>query len=106
MTVNRTHVVSGPILVAVGPGNARVLRRHRCLRGSPDESREQAWLGRCAHPDRRALCSPIVSAQVILNQIGNILIFCGSATAAGVIIRRAPGGTADLIKPRLGPRVL
>ena len=37
----------------------------------------------------------ILSAQVILSQIGNILVFCGSATAAWLILRGATGETAE-----------
>jgi hypothetical protein len=36
----------------------------------------------------------ILSAQVILSQIGNILAFCGSATAAWLMLRGATGETA------------
>jgi hypothetical protein len=38
----------------------------------------------------------ILSAQVILSQIGNILVFCGSATAAWLILQSATGEIADL----------
>jgi hypothetical protein len=38
----------------------------------------------------------ILSAQVILSQVGNILVFCGSATAAWLILRGATGETAEL----------
>jgi hypothetical protein len=36
----------------------------------------------------------ILSAQVALSQIGNILAFCGSATAAWLLLRGAAGETA------------
>jgi hypothetical protein len=38
----------------------------------------------------------ILSAQVILSQIGNILAFCGSPTAAWLILRGEAGETAEL----------
>jgi hypothetical protein len=38
----------------------------------------------------------ILSAQVILSQIGNILAFCGSATAAWLMLQGAGGETARL----------
>jgi hypothetical protein len=38
----------------------------------------------------------ILSAQVILSQIGNILAFCGSATAAWLILQGASGETVEL----------
>jgi hypothetical protein len=37
----------------------------------------------------------ILSAQVILSQIGNILVFCGSAAAAWLILQGATGETAS-----------
>jgi len=40
------------------------------------------------------ILAEIVSAQVILSQIGNALALCGSASAARVILRDAPGGIA------------
>jgi len=38
----------------------------------------------------------IISAQVILSQIGNILVFCGSAMVAWLILQDATGETAEL----------
>jgi hypothetical protein len=38
----------------------------------------------------------ILSAQVILSQIGNILVLCGSATAAWLILRGATGETVGM----------
>jgi hypothetical protein len=38
----------------------------------------------------------ILSAQVILSQIGNILAFCGSATAAWLILRGAAREVSEL----------
>jgi hypothetical protein len=42
------------------------------------------------------ILAEILSAQVILSQIGNILVFCGSATAAWLILRSATAETAEL----------
>jgi hypothetical protein len=42
------------------------------------------------------ILAEILSAQVILSQIGNILAFCGSATAAWLILRGTTGETAEL----------
>jgi hypothetical protein len=42
------------------------------------------------------ILAEILSAQVILSQIGNILAFCGSATAAWLILKGATGETREL----------
>jgi hypothetical protein len=42
------------------------------------------------------ILAEILSAQVILSQIGNILAFCGSATAAWLILQGATGDAAEL----------
>jgi hypothetical protein len=42
------------------------------------------------------ILAEILSAQVILSQVGNILAFCGSATAAWLILRGATGEAAQL----------
>ena len=42
------------------------------------------------------ILAEILSAQVILSQIGNILAFCGSATAAWLILRGATGEAEQL----------
>jgi uncharacterized membrane protein YraQ (UPF0718 family) len=38
----------------------------------------------------------ILTAQVMLSQLGNVLAFCGSATAAWLIFRGATGEAAEL----------
>lgn len=38
----------------------------------------------------------ILSARVVLSQIGNILVLCGSTTAAWLILRGAAGDTAEM----------
>jgi hypothetical protein len=42
------------------------------------------------------ILAEILSAQVILSQIGNILVFCGSTRVAWLILRGATGETAEL----------
>jgi hypothetical protein len=42
------------------------------------------------------ILAEILSAQVILSQLGNILAFCGSATAAWLILKGATGETGEL----------
>ena len=42
------------------------------------------------------ILAEILSAQVILSQVGNILAFCGSATVAWLILRGATGESAQL----------
>jgi len=42
------------------------------------------------------ILAEIFSAQVILSQIGNILAFCGSATAAWLMLQGAGGETVRL----------
>jgi hypothetical protein len=42
------------------------------------------------------ILAEILSAQVILSQIGNILAFCGSAAAAWLILQGAAGDPAEL----------
>jgi len=41
------------------------------------------------------ILAEILSAQVILSQIGNIVVFCGGATAAWLILRGATGEPAE-----------
>jgi hypothetical protein len=42
------------------------------------------------------ILAEILSAQVVLSQIGNVLAFCGSATVAWLILQGATGETAEL----------
>jgi hypothetical protein len=42
------------------------------------------------------ILAEILSAQVILSQIGNILVFCGSTTAAWLILQGAGGETVEV----------
>jgi hypothetical protein len=42
------------------------------------------------------ILAEILSAQVILSQIGNILAFCGSAAAAWLLLQGAGGEAARL----------
>jgi hypothetical protein len=42
------------------------------------------------------ILAEIVSARVILSQIGNLLAFCGSATAAWLILQGEAGETGDV----------
>jgi hypothetical protein len=49
------------------------------------------------------ILAEIVSARVILSQIGNALVLCGSASAARVILRDVPGGIAADSRAALPP---
>jgi hypothetical protein len=88
---------SGPMLAAVGPatlaffvGTAAfaipLMRAGGRLGGAAALILSGALL----------VLAEILSAQVILSQIGNILVFCGSATAAWLILQGASGETAEL----------
>jgi hypothetical protein len=88
---------SGPILAAVGPamlaffvGTAAFAIPLMRAGG------KVGWAAATILIGVFLILAEILSAQVILSQIGNILAFCGSATAAWLILQGAPGKTAEL----------
>ena len=88
---------SGPILAAVGPallaffvGTAAFAIPLMRTGG------RMGWAAALILIGVLLILAEILSAQVILSQVGNILAFCGSATAAWLILRGATGETADL----------
>jgi len=88
-------MLSGPMVVVVGPamlalflGTALFALALGRSRGALGPSAALLLTGVVL------ILAEIVSAQVILSQIGNALALCGSASAARVILRDAPGGIA------------
>jgi hypothetical protein len=88
---------SGPILAAVGPAMLAffvgtvafavpLMRTGGTLR----------WAAALILIGTLFILAEILSAQVILSQIGNILAFCGSATAAWLILHGQAGETTVL----------
>jgi hypothetical protein len=88
---------SGPILAAVGPAMLAffvgtvafavpLMRTGGTLR----------WAAALILIGTLFILAEILSAQVILSQIGNILAFCGSATAAWLILHGEAGETTVL----------
>jgi hypothetical protein len=88
---------SGPLLAAVGPAllaffvgtvafAVPLMRTGGILR----------WAAALILIGTLFILAEILSAQVILSQIGNILAFCGSATAAWLILHGQAGETAVL----------
>ena len=88
---------SGPLLAAVGPAllaffvgtvafAVPLIRTGGILR----------WAAALILIGTLFILAEILSAQVILSQIGNILAFCGSATAAWLILHGQAGETAVL----------
>jgi hypothetical protein len=88
---------SGPILAAVGPAmlaffvGTAAFAIPLIRTGS-----RMGWAAAIILIGVLLILAEILSAQVILSQVGNILAFCGSATAAWLILRGATGETAEL----------
>ena len=88
---------SGPILAAVGPAmlaffvGTAAFAIPLMRTGS-----KVGWAAALILIGTILILAEILSAQVILSQIGNILAFCGSATAAWLILKGATGETAEL----------
>jgi hypothetical protein len=88
---------SGPMLAAVGPGvlaffvgttafAVPLMRSGGALR----------WAAALILIGVVLILAEILSAQVILSQIGNILTFCGGTLAAWLILHGEPGRGAEL----------
>lgn len=87
---------SGPMLAAVGPAMLAFFVGTAAfaiplMRGGG----RVAWAAAIILLGVLLVLAEILSAQVILSQIGNILAFCGSATAAWLILEGAGGETAE-----------
>jgi hypothetical protein len=87
---------SGPMLAAVGPAMLAFFVGTAAfaiplMRGGG----RVAWAAAFILIGVLLVLAEILSAQVILSQIGNILAFCGSATAAWLILGGAGGETAE-----------
>ena len=88
---------SGPMLAAVGPamlaffvGTAAFAIPLMRAGGGV------AWAAAIILIGVLLILAEILSAQVILSQIGNILVFCGSATTAWLILQGASGEAVEL----------
>jgi hypothetical protein len=86
---------SGPIVAAVGPAmlaffvGTAAFAIPLMRTGS-----KLGWAAAIILVGTLFILAEILSAQVILSQIGNILVFCGSAAAAWLILQGAIGDTA------------
>ena len=87
---------SGPLLAAVGPALlaffvGTAVFAIPLMRGGG----RVGWAAGLILLGTLLILAEILSAQVILSQIGNILAFCGSATFAWLILRGATGETVN-----------
>jgi len=88
---------SGPILAAVGPALLAFFVGTAAFAIPLMRTASRVgWAAAIILLVALLILAEILSAQVILSQIGNILAFCGSSTAAWLILRGAAGGTAAL----------
>jgi hypothetical protein len=88
---------SGPILAAVGPAMLAFFVGTAAFAIPLMRSGSRAgWAAAIILLGTLLILAEILSAQVILSQIGNILAFCGSATAAWLILRGETGETEEL----------
>jgi len=83
---------SGPILAAVGPAMLAFFIGTAAFAIPLIRTRSRlGWAAATILIGTFLILAEILSAQVILSQLGNILAFCGSATAAWLILRGATG---------------
>jgi hypothetical protein len=88
---------SGPILAAVGPATlAFFIGTAAFAIPLMRTGSRMGWAAALILLGVLLILAEILSAQVILSQVGNILAFCGSATAAWLILRGATGETTEL----------
>lgn len=88
---------SGPILAAVGPAMLAFFVGTAAFAIPLIRTGSRVgWAAAIILLGAVLILAEILSAQVILSQIGNILAFCGSATAAWLILRGTTGETAEL----------
>jgi hypothetical protein len=88
---------SGPMLAAVGPAMlaffvGTAMFAIPLMRAGG----RGAWAAALILIGVLLILAEILSAQVILSRIGNILAFCGSATAAWLILQGASGETVEV----------
>ena len=88
---------SGPIVAAVGPAvlaffvGTAAFAIPLMRTGS-----KLGWAAAIILIGALLVLAEILSAQVILSQIGNVLVFCGSAMVAWLILQDATGETKEL----------
>jgi len=88
---------SGPILAAVGPAMLAFFIGTAAFAIPLIRTRSRlGWAAATILIGTFLILAEILSAQVILSQLGNILAFCGSATAAWLILQGATGETREL----------
>jgi hypothetical protein len=88
---------SGPILVAVGPAMLAFFVGTAAFAIPLMRTGSRVgWAAAIILLGVLLILAEILSAQVILSQIGNILALCGGATAAWLILRGTTGETAEL----------
>ena len=88
---------SGPILAAVGPAMLAFFIGTAAFAIPLIRTRSRlGWAAATILLGTFLILAEILSAQVILSQLGNILAFCGSATAAWLILQGATGETREL----------
>ena len=88
---------SGPMVAAVGPAMLAFFVGTAAFAIPLMRSGSRVgWAAAIILLGTLLILAEILSAQVILSQIGNILAFCGSATAAWLILRGETGETGEL----------
>ena len=88
---------SGPLLAAVGPAMLAFFVGTAAFAIPLMRTGSRVgWAAAIILLGAVLILAEILSAHVILSQIGNILAFCGSATAARLILRGTTGETAEL----------
>jgi hypothetical protein len=84
---------SGPILAAVGPGMLAFFVGTAAFAIPLMRTGSRVgWAAALILLGTLFILAEILSARVILSQIGNILVFCGSAGAAWLMLRGQTGG--------------
>lgn len=88
---------SGPMLVAVGPAMlAFFIGTAAFALPLMKTGSKVGWPAALILLGALLIFAEIVSAQVVLSKIGNVLAFCGAAAAAWLILRGTIGETAEL----------
>jgi hypothetical protein len=86
------NMLSGPVMAAVGPAMlAFVVGTALFAIPLMRAGGALGWAAGLILLGLLFVVAEILSAQVILSQIGNVVIFCGSATAAWLILRGSAG---------------
>jgi hypothetical protein len=87
---------SGPILAAVGPAMMAFFAGTAALAVALMRTGRLGWAAATILLGALFILGEILSAQVILSQVGNVLIFCGSATVAWLVLRGETGENSQL----------